>query len=334
MMGKAMARARGGAMSGGRRLLRAAVPMLACSLLSGPAAAQDVVEYYQLDSVGNVLVVTNAQGAVVEERDYLPFGEELCGTVPCSAPTAGQPRRFTGKERDAETGLDYFGARYYRASHGRFTTVDPALNIPAALVDPQRWNRYAYGRNNPLRFLDPDGSDVILLYRPPSGFFDFGHMLLYARNDRTGAAAYFDYFPQNNETTVLNKPDQSRLDAHSSLTIETSEAQEQAILVNIKAFAEHPDTYNFTVTGSKTESTCTTQCTTWMSVGGLGEFFYRKPKTVWEKAYARYGDPSKGGQHPKPGTEYGRMSGGRHLLDEKAFPPQSLEFDRKGKPVE
>jgi RHS repeat-associated protein len=129
-------------------------------LLSGSAAAQDVVEYYQLDSVGNVLVVTNAQGAVVEEHDYLPFGEELCGTVPCSTLTGGQPRRFTGKERDAETGLDYFGARYYGSKIGRFTAVDPVYNWNANLLDPQRWNRYAYAKNNPLRFVDPNGEDV------------------------------------------------------------------------------------------------------------------------------------------------------------------------------
>jgi RHS repeat-associated protein len=54
----------------------------------------------------------------------------------------------------------YFGARYYRADVGRFTTVDPELNMAAALVDPQRWNRYAYVRNNPLRFTDPDGKDI------------------------------------------------------------------------------------------------------------------------------------------------------------------------------
>jgi RHS repeat-associated protein len=160
-MGKAMARVRDGAMSGGQRRL-AVLPLLACVLLSGSAAAQDVVEYYQLDSVGNVLVVTNAQGTVVEEHDYLPFGEELCGTVPCSAATAGQPRRFTGKERDAETGLDYFGARYYQAKLARFTTVDPVYTWRDNLVDPQRWNRYAYGRNNPHRYVDPDGKVPIL----------------------------------------------------------------------------------------------------------------------------------------------------------------------------
>jgi RHS repeat-associated protein len=66
-------------------------------------------------------------------------------------------QRFTGQQRDAEEGLDYFGARYYASRSGRFTTVDPAMDIDAALVDPQRWNRYAYALNNPLKFTDPDG---------------------------------------------------------------------------------------------------------------------------------------------------------------------------------
>jgi RHS repeat-associated protein len=69
-------------------------------------------------------------------------------------------RLFTGKERDAETDLDYFGARYMRAGVGRFTTIDPAMTIEANLVDPQRWNRYAYVRNNPLRWVDPDGRNA------------------------------------------------------------------------------------------------------------------------------------------------------------------------------
>jgi RHS repeat-associated protein len=163
MMVRDMAPACGGAMNAARRLLTTVMLILASALLSWSAAAQDVVEYYQLDSVGNVLVVTNAQGAVVEEHDYLPFGEELCGTVPCSAATAGQPRRFTGKERDAETGLDYFGARYLGSRIGRFTSVDPVQTVKANLVDPQRWNRYAYVRNNPFRYVDPDGRAIDVL---------------------------------------------------------------------------------------------------------------------------------------------------------------------------
>jgi hypothetical protein len=53
----------------------------------------------------------------------------------------GSPPVLCTEERDAESGFDYFGARYYASRLGRFTTVDPALNIEAALADPQRWNR-------------------------------------------------------------------------------------------------------------------------------------------------------------------------------------------------
>jgi len=65
-------------------------------------------------------------------------------------------QKFTGKERDAESGLDYFSARYMLASQGRFVVPDPlfASGVPAV---PQSWNRYSYGLNNPLRFIDPSG---------------------------------------------------------------------------------------------------------------------------------------------------------------------------------
>ncbi|MFZ5927629.1 MAG: RHS repeat-associated core domain-containing protein [Acidobacteriota bacterium] len=62
----------------------------------------------------------------------------------------------TGKERDQETGLDYFGARYFSGAQGRFTSPDPE-NANAMASDPQSWNMYAYGRNNPLSYVDPDG---------------------------------------------------------------------------------------------------------------------------------------------------------------------------------
>jgi len=64
--------------------------------------------------------------------------------------------RFTGKERDSESGLDYFGARYFGSALGRFTSPDPLLNSGRP-DDPQTWNRYAYTLNNPLRYTDPNG---------------------------------------------------------------------------------------------------------------------------------------------------------------------------------
>lgn len=65
--------------------------------------------------------------------------------------------KFTGKERDSESGLDNFGARYYGSSLGRFMQVDPKQFSLRTLANPQKWNKYAYVLNNPLRYVDPDG---------------------------------------------------------------------------------------------------------------------------------------------------------------------------------
>ncbi len=72
--------------------------------------------------------------------------------------------QFTGKERDSETGLDYFGASYNASSMGRFMSPDPfnplALSwskFNAWISNPQRWNKYAYALNNPVTLIDPDG---------------------------------------------------------------------------------------------------------------------------------------------------------------------------------
>lgn len=68
--------------------------------------------------------------------------------------------QFTGKERDSETGLDYFGARYLSSAMGRFTSPDIPL-IDQLAEDPQSWNLYAYVRNNPLIYADPTGNDCV-----------------------------------------------------------------------------------------------------------------------------------------------------------------------------
>jgi RHS repeat-associated protein len=69
-------------------------------------------------------------------------------------------QKFTGKERDQESGLDYFGARYYGSALGRFTRPDDPL-VDQHVSDPQSWNLYAYVRNNPLKNTDPFGLDCI-----------------------------------------------------------------------------------------------------------------------------------------------------------------------------
>jgi RHS repeat-associated protein len=74
----------------------------------------------------------------------------------------GVRQKLTQKERDIETGLDYFLARYYSSVQGRFTSADPVFFQAAMTIDPQRFNLYAYTRNNPLRFIDPEGEAIEL----------------------------------------------------------------------------------------------------------------------------------------------------------------------------
>jgi RHS repeat-associated protein len=139
----------------------AAIALVLCSATASaqaPTGPAGTVRYYHADAVGSIRAVTDANGNVVARHDYFPFGDE-----PANAPNPAA-QRFTGQERDRENGMDYVGARYYANRTGRFTTVDPALDIETALTDPLRWNRYAYALNNPLKYLDPDGRNPALLH--------------------------------------------------------------------------------------------------------------------------------------------------------------------------
>jgi RHS repeat-associated protein len=67
---------------------------------------------------------------------------------------------FTGKERDSESGLDYFGARFDSSSIGRFMSPDPSPRKVSVQRNPQDWNLYAYARNNPIVLVDPTGEET------------------------------------------------------------------------------------------------------------------------------------------------------------------------------
>ena len=106
--------------------------------------------------------------ATMSRHDYLPFGEELfVGTGGRTAAQGysasdGVRQKFTQKERDNETGLDYFLTRYYSSAQGRFSSYDPIFVTAKRIIDPQRLNLYAYGRNNPLKYIDGDGMDIVI----------------------------------------------------------------------------------------------------------------------------------------------------------------------------
>lgn len=119
-------------------------------------------KYVTADHLGSTRVVTGQNQSVVARYDYLPFGEEIGAGIGSRTVQMGYGgsdttrQKFTSKERDSESGLDYFLARYYSSAQGRFTSLDPE-NAGATRKDPQSWNGYAYARNNPLKYVDPDG---------------------------------------------------------------------------------------------------------------------------------------------------------------------------------
>jgi len=116
----------------------------------------NAVHYYLSDHLGSTSIVASAAGAVEEESDYYPFGTEVVVTGGVNE------LKFTGKRRDTESQLDYFGARHYSSLFGRFLQVDPLGILKQKLVDPQQWNMLSYVRENPLRFVDPDGKAIRL----------------------------------------------------------------------------------------------------------------------------------------------------------------------------
>ena len=117
------------------------------------------LHYYFSDHLGTHAVVENAAGTQCEQDiDYYPYGGQQndYSTTPVA-----QNYKFNGKERDAESGLDNFGARYDTSNLGRWMTPDWAVKpttVPYAnFGNPQSLNLYSYVENNPTTLGDPDG---------------------------------------------------------------------------------------------------------------------------------------------------------------------------------
>ena len=112
--------------------------------------------YYAEDMLGNSRSLTTSTGSLCYDADFYPFGGEHQFTNSCP-----QNYKFTGKERDAETGNDDYDARYYSSAYGRFLSADwsavPAPVPYANLTNPQTLNLYAMVSDNPETFADLDG---------------------------------------------------------------------------------------------------------------------------------------------------------------------------------
>lgn len=104
--------------------------------------------YYHPDHIGSSSIVTDGSGQQIQRVEYTPYG-----TTAKNEGTNAVKHKFTGKELD-DTGLYYYGARYYDPELGRFITPDTIVQAP---YDPQSLNRYSYCRNNPVNYVDPTG---------------------------------------------------------------------------------------------------------------------------------------------------------------------------------
>ncbi|HAM73307.1 MAG TPA: hypothetical protein DCM86_16865 [Verrucomicrobiales bacterium] len=128
----------------------------------------DRIHYYTSDALESSTLITDAAGALVEEIALHPFGEVRQRTTRVAG-AEPEPYLFVQKERDRETGFDQFGARYLASTSGRFLSVDPVgsgLEPPSPEAKalfwghPQAQAAYAYGGNNPLRWVDRMGRDI------------------------------------------------------------------------------------------------------------------------------------------------------------------------------
>jgi RHS repeat-associated protein len=146
-------------------------------------AEKERVYYYHSDHLGSAQVVTNHAGQLYERLEYTPYGETWIEWRNAGVQQGeATPYRFTGKERDEETGLYYYGARYLDPKTSRWLSADPAMGeyLPGAPVSDEARRRngnlpgmggifnlvnlhvYHYAGNNPVKYVDPDGRASIL----------------------------------------------------------------------------------------------------------------------------------------------------------------------------
>ncbi|MFJ6438442.1 SpvB/TcaC N-terminal domain-containing protein [Streptomyces sp. NPDC091416] len=121
---------------------------------------EDEQQFFHADHIGSSGYVTDKNGKVTEHLEYFPYGETWVEEHTGDTDT---PYQFTGKELDAETGLYYYGARYYNPRTQLWASADPAL---PGYLDSAGGNKsrdlaaYTYAYNNPLRYTDPTGKFV------------------------------------------------------------------------------------------------------------------------------------------------------------------------------
>jgi RHS repeat-associated protein len=262
------------------------------------------------DHLGSTRLVTAMDRSVLGKVDYQPFGEQTPGA---SATT----HKFTGKERDDESGLDSFGKRYYTSTMGRWTSPDLVNVTEDRVVNPANTlNKYVYGGNNPLKYIDPDGQDITYFY-DPGGVA--GHAVLFAYNQATGDSAIESFGPKVSAPVWTGESNfdmgefssaQALRDNYASLTIQTTPELTQQVIDYIRA---NPDPKLWTFLGPN----CSSEVQKILSQFKLNNPDTRNiaplwpgisPKALWYSLLGRY-NPSQAvwGHMTKPvrGRDYG-----------------------------
>lgn len=109
-----------------------------------------LVRYQFGNHLGSAILELDETAQIISYEEYYPYGSTSYQAVDASVQAAAKRYRYTGKERDEETGFSYHGARYYALWLGRWTSCDPA-----GMADGLSF--YVYGRSNPVAFVDQTG---------------------------------------------------------------------------------------------------------------------------------------------------------------------------------
>ena len=112
---------------------------------------EGTVYFYVRDHLGSSRLVLDVEGNIQSRFNFEPYGVEL---TPLGSNTSNEKYKFTGQERDYDTGMDYMHFRYYGSNIGRFMKPD---KMGGQAGDPQSWNKYSYCKNNSITCHDPDG---------------------------------------------------------------------------------------------------------------------------------------------------------------------------------
>jgi len=163
---------------------------------------EEQIFYYLHDHLGGIDAVVDENGNIVERNDYLPYGEDRI-----IIDNSDEDYGYTGKEKDDESGLYYYGQRYYDPKIGRFTQIDPLIlgesekTLPDILANPQAFNSYSNVLNNPMRYVDEEGLYSYDVH------YDLTFYLAIASGLDLGQAktiAFFDQYVDDNPATLPN----------------------------------------------------------------------------------------------------------------------------------